>query len=124
MEGAVKNLERLMGKEEKNWKKMEDWKNLYQRERKWERKAREEIMIDIRKLDNDGYEEKRQEERKEEKGEVIIYSDGSKKNERAAAGISRVGKDNEVIRSISYRLEKNMEIINAEMVGIKKTIEI
>lgn len=76
MKGAVKNLEGLVGKD---WKKVENWTSLYKKENEWEKKAREEIKVKVRKYDE--REKRRQEERREEKGELIIYNDGSKKEE-------------------------------------------
>lgn len=75
MKGAVKNLEGLVGKD---WKKVENWTSLYKKENEWEKKAREEIKVKVRKYDE---REKRRQERREEKGELIIYNDGSKKEE-------------------------------------------
>lgn len=59
----------------------------------WE--AREEIEVKVRKYDE--MEKRRQEERREEKDEIIIYRDGSKKEEGTAMVLSRVANNEMVI---------------------------
>lgn len=69
-------------------------------------------------------EEERQKKRKEEPGEIVMYSDGSKEEGgETASGVCRMGEGGRVIYNAGYRLGKKMEIMDTEIVGIHKAIE-
>lgn len=109
---------------EGDWKAIEKNKNIWKKEENWEKRIRENMEIDIRPWDEE--EEQRQKYRKEEEEEVIMYSDGSIREGRVGVGVCRMKRAEEGggrAWGRGWYLGKRMEIMDAEMVGIRNAIE-
>lgn len=106
------------------WKEIEKPGKELEKEEWWETDLRGRMNIRIETWSEE--EEARQKARREETDEVIVYLDGSRKEEGEGVGVCRMWQDGDrggLKWGKNYSMGKRMEIMDMKMVGIKKAME-
>lgn len=117
----MRGVTRIEKRIEERWREIEKGGKEERQEKAWEKRAREEMSVRIEKWSEE--EERRQNQRKEEEGEVIMYTDGSIVAGRVRVGVCRMGEGGMRRWGAGYAMGSRIEIMDAEMVGKKRTIE-